>query len=139
MVCTSTIHSMYDTINGIESVEYLLFLFFDMIDMGVGAGLFWGLLPSSSSVRATLGLAFWVSGLIKILLTPTIVDGNGNALSNKYNIPTIKYEYYNPIWNSFVYIFNLFQFYEWFDYLYDCCRGWYQGDYKLTETVVNKV
>ena len=121
MVCTSTIHSMYDTINGIESVEYLLFLFFDMIDMGVGAGLFWGLLPSSSSVRATLGLAFWVSGLIKILLSSTIGD-----LSN-------------PIWNSFAYIFNLFQFDEWFDYLYDYFRGWYQGDYKLTETVENKV
>lgn len=120
MVCTSIIHPMYDTSN--DSEGYLIFLFFDMIDMGVGAGLFWGLLPSSSSVRATLGLAFWVSGLIKILLYPTI----RNDLSN-------------PIWNSFVYFFNLFQFYEWFDYLYDCCRGWYQGDYKLTETVENKV
>ena len=89
--------------------------------MGVGAGLFWGLLPSSSSVRATLGLAFWVSGLIKILLSPPMGG------------------FPNPIWNSFVYIFNLFQFDKWFDSLYDCCRGWYQGDYKLTETAENKV
>ena len=124
MICTSITNPLYDNRYGAGGV-FQVFLFFDVIDMGVAAGLFWGLQPSSPSVRATLGLVYWVSGLIKILL-----------------IPSIRYDHRpcpNPIWNGLAYIFNLFQVDVWFEYMYEKCISWYQGDYDYEQEVDDQI
>ena len=77
-------------------------LFCSVIDAVVAVALFWGLEASTATTREILGLAFGISGTIKILLTPS---GKG-----KYgtDIP-------GPIWDGLIYLFKLISFDSWFE------------------------
>ena len=73
-----------------------MMLFFSVIDAVAAVALFWELEASTATTREILGLAFGISGTIKIFLTPS-----GKGRYN--NIP-------GPIWDGLIYLFKLISF-----------------------------
>ena len=79
---------------------------------------------STATTREILGLAFGISGTIKILLTPSGVD-----IYDGFDIP-------GPIWDGLIYLFKLISFDSWFETCYEKSVACYKGE--LQEDIENK-
>ena len=119
LICDSIVHPRY---NQKYEFVYILMLFFSVIDAVVAVALFWELEASTATTREILGLAFGISGTIKIFLTPSGIDKYG------YDI--------NPIWDKLIYLFKLISFDSWFETCYEKSVACYKGE--LQEDIENK-
>ena len=120
-ICDSIVHPRY---NRRSSLRYLKMLFFSVIDAVVAVALFWGLEASTATTRENLGLAFGISGTIKIFLTPSGESNRGGD-----DIP-------GPIWDKLIYLFKLISFDSWFETCYEKSVACYKGE--LQEDIENK-